>query len=103
MGLVPSYNFGTSSNIDLNNFIYGGTSIEINKWQRWDLLFQLQAQSSIYPETDLLAIDRTAFLLAFGCRYNTGSNSIEFSIAEDLSASGVPDITANISYKKTIN
>jgi len=89
-------------NIDLNNFIYGGTAIEIKKFQRWALLFQLQAQSPIYPETDLLAIDRTAFLLAFGCRYNTGSNSIEFSIAEDLSASGVPDITANISYKKTL-
>jgi hypothetical protein len=90
-------------NIDLNNYIYGGTAIEIKKSQRWDLLFQLQAQSPIYPETDLLAIDRTALLLAFGCRYNADSHSIEFSIAEDLSASGVPDITANISYKKTIN
>ena len=86
-------------NIDLNNYIYGGTAIEINKWKRWDLLFQLQAQSPVYPETDLLAIDENAYLLVFGCRYYKDNNSIEFSIAEDLTSTGAPDVTANLSYK----
>ncbi len=69
----------------------------------YNILSSLNSGNAIYPETDLLAIDRPAFLLAFGCRYHAEISSIEFSIAEDLSASGVPDITANISYKKTIN
>ena len=87
------------SHIDLNNFIYGGTAIEIDIFPKLGLLFQLQAQSPVYPETDLLAIDWTAYLLAFGCRYNKGSNSIEFSITEDINSAGAPDFTANISYK----
>jgi hypothetical protein len=91
------------SNIDLKNFIYGGSAIEIDILKRWDLLFQLQAQSPIYPETDLNAVDWTAYLLAFGCRYHKGSNSIEFSITEDINSTGAPDFTANISYKNTIN
>ncbi len=86
-------------NIDLSNFVHGGSAIEIDILQRWDMLFQLQVQSPVYPETDLLAIDWTAYLLAFGCRYYNGSNSIEFSITEDINSSGAPDFTANISYK----
>jgi len=86
-------------NIDLSNFMYGGTAIEIDVLQRWALLFQFQAQSPVYPETDFHAIDWTAYLLAFGCRYYKGSNSMEFSITEDINSADAPDFTANISYK----
>ena len=86
-------------NIDLNNFIYGATSLEIDISQTWDILFQLQAQSPIYPETDLLAVDENAYLLVFGCRYYKDNNSFEFSITEDLNSTGAPDVTANLSYK----
>jgi hypothetical protein len=53
----------------------------------------------VYPETDLHAIDWTAYLLAFGCRYYKGSNIMELSITEDINSAGAPDFTANISYK----
>ena len=86
-------------NIDLHNFIYGGAAIEIDILKRWSILFQLHAQSPVYPETDLHAIDWTAYLLAFGCRYNKDNHSIEFSITEDLNSAGAPDFIANISYK----
>ena len=85
--------------IDLKNFIYGGAAIEIDISQKWDILFQLQAQSPVYPETDLLAIDENAYLLVFGCRYYKDNNSIEFSITEDMNSTGAPDVTANLSYK----
>jgi hypothetical protein len=86
-------------NIDLNNVIYGGAAIEIDILKRWDVLFHLHAQSPVYPETDLRAIDLTAYLVAFGCRYLKGSNSSEFSITEDINSAGAPDFTVNISYK----
>ncbi len=85
--------------IDLKNFVYGGSAIEFDIWKKWDLLLHLQVQSPVYPETDLRAIDGTAYLLAFGCRYHTGKTSLEFSITEDLNGTGAPDVTAHISYK----
>ena len=87
------------SNISLKNYVFGGSAIEIDIWKQWDLLFQLQVQSPVYPETELLAIDWTAYLLAFGCRYYKDNHSIEVSITEDLNSAGAPDFTANISYK----
>jgi hypothetical protein len=88
--------------IDLNNFIFAGAAVEMDIARKWDLLLQIIAQSPVYPETELLAVDRTAYLLSFGCRYNRGDNGMEFSITEDINESGAPDFTANISYKFNI-
>ncbi len=85
--------------IDLKNFVYDGSAIQLDILRRWALLLQFQAQSHIYPETDLLAIDWTAYVLAFGCRYYKDKSSVEFSITEDINSSGAPDFTADISHK----
>jgi hypothetical protein len=84
--------------INLNNFIYGGAAIEFDAGEGIHLMTQLQGQSSIYPETDLQAVDRDAYLIVFGGRYR----NIELSLTEDLSTSGAPDFIINLTYKRMI-
>lgn len=85
--------------IDLENFIHGGVAVEAAVRNNFSLLAQLQGQSRIYPKTDLIAVDRTAYLLIFGGRYYSGKHSFELSLAEDINTSGAPDFIINISYK----
>lgn len=88
--------------LDLKNFVYGGVSIESMPWKSLSVLVQVLAQGSIYPETDLGAVDRGAIILAFGGRYYTGRHSLDLSLTEDLSTSGTPDFIFNISYRMEI-
>lgn len=85
--------------INLDNFIFGGAGLEAALNENFSLLVQVQGQSSIYPETDLLAVDRDAYLLAVGGRFYEGNGSLEFSLTEDINASGAPDFIINITYK----
>lgn len=85
--------------VDLKNFVHGGVSAEVAFGKNFSVLVQLQGQSAIYPETDLLAVDRAAYLLALGGRYNKGKRSLELSLTEDINTSGAPDFIVNLSYK----
>jgi len=85
--------------VGLRDFIYGGVTVEALVSERLALLAQLYRQSSIYPTTDLLAVDRAACLLSFGGRYYSGKGSIEVSLTEDINTSGAPDFILNLTYK----
>jgi hypothetical protein len=85
--------------LDLENFIYGGAAIEAALGKSFYLIAQLQGQSALYPETDLLAVDRDAYLLTLGTRYNTGKSSFDLSLTEDINTSGAPDFIINLTYK----
>jgi hypothetical protein len=85
--------------VDLKNFVYGGGTIEAALGKGFSLLAQIQGQSAIYPETDLLAVDRAAYLLAIGGRYNKGKGSMELSLTEDINLAGAPDFIVNLTYK----
>lgn len=85
--------------VDLNNFVYGGAGVEAYIGKGVSFLVQLQGQSQIYPETDLLAVDRDAYLLAIGGRYKTGKRSFDLSLTEDINISGAPDFVLNLTYK----
>jgi hypothetical protein len=86
--------------VELKNFIYGGTAIEAVFGKGLSVLVQLQGQSVIYPETDLLAVDREAYLFVVGGRYKIKNrNSFELSLAEDINTAGAPDFIVNVTYK----
>ncbi len=88
--------------INLSNFIYGGAAIEAFLGEKFSMLCQLTGQSSPYPKTDLLAIDRPAFLLSIGGRYYSDENSFELSFTEDPNAAGAPDFILNFSFKRRL-
>ncbi|RJQ49443.1 MAG: DUF3187 family protein [Nitrospiraceae bacterium] len=88
--------------IELDDFIFGGAAIEADLGRGFSLLLQVQGQSSIYPETDLLAVDREAWLLAFGGRYQKGKRSFDLSLTEDINRSGAPDFILNLAYKMNL-
>lgn len=85
--------------VDLKNFVCGGAGVEAYIGKGVSFLVQLQGQSQIYPETDLLAVDRDAYLLVIGGRYKTGKRSFDFSLTEDINTSGAPDFILNLTYK----
>jgi hypothetical protein len=85
--------------IGLKNFIYGGGAVEADLGKGFSLLVQVEGQSPIYPETDLLAVDRDAWLLVFGGRYQKGKGSFDLSLTEDINTSGAPDFILNLTYK----
>lgn len=88
--------------LDVDNFIYGGAAIEARINEKLSLIAQVTGQTAIYPETDLLAVDSEAWMLAFGGRYNTGKGNIELSLTEDINTSGAPDFIVNLTYKRTL-
>jgi len=88
--------------INLRNFVYGGAAIEVHAGEGIILMTQLHGQSSIYPETDLQAVDRDAVMIVFGGRYRKEGKSIELSLTEDLSTSGAPDFIVNLTFKRII-
>jgi hypothetical protein len=86
--------------IDLKDFVYGGVALEAMVRENLSLLVQLQGQSPLYPDTDLLAVDRAAYLLSLGGRYySSGRSRVEFSLTEDINTAGAPDFILNITYK----
>jgi len=88
--------------LGIKNFIHGGMGMEFTVSERFSLLTQLQGQSAIYPETDLLAVDRDAYLLVIGGRYRTDAHTIDLSLSEDINTSGAPDFILNLTYKMTL-
>lgn len=85
--------------LDLKNFYCGGLGIEADAGDGLSFLVQLQGQSSIYPQTDLLAVDRDSYLLIIGGRYTIGKSNYDLSLTEDINTSGAPDFILNLTYK----
>ena len=108
--IMTHWNFGAvfpgdvkgHEKLNLKNFIYGGAAIEAELSKELSVIVQVIGQSAIYPETDLLAVDRDSYIIAFGGRYKKDKGSLELSLAEDLSESGAPDFIVNLTYKKDI-
>ncbi|MBI5409608.1 MAG: DUF3187 family protein [Nitrospirae bacterium] len=106
-GIMTYWNLGAvfpgavrgEEKIGLKNFIYGGAAAEAALGESLNFLIQLQGQSAIYPETDISAVDREAWLLVLGGRYKTGKRSFELSLTEDVNTSGAPDFILNLTYK----
>lgn len=90
------------TSLNLRNFVYGGVCLEAMVSSGFSLLVQLQGQSPVYPQTDLLAVDRGSYLLAFGGRYQANSRSVEVSLTEDVNTAGAPDFIINVTYKMHI-
>ncbi len=88
--------------LDIDNFIHIGAAIESRLWDYTSVILQLQRQSPIYPTTDLGAVDRAAYLLAIGLRYDSGEGSYDLSLTEDLSTAGAPDFIVNLTYKHNL-
>ena len=88
--------------LDIENFIYGGAAIEAQINEKLSLLAQVMGQTAIYPTTDLLAVDRDAWMMALGGRYHVGKGSLELSLTEDINTSGAPDFIFNLTYKIVI-
>lgn len=86
----------------IKDFLHGGVAIEAAVKKKLNLLLQVQGHSSIYPETDLLAVDRDMYMISLGGRYDTGKRSFEVSLTEDISTSGAPDFILNFTYKLNI-
>ncbi len=88
--------------LDIKNFVHGGAAIDAVLSENWNFIIQVQGQSAIYPETDLRAVDRDAWLIAVGGRYQTETGTLEFSLTEDLSTAGAADFIINLTYKHYI-
>jgi hypothetical protein len=84
--------------VDMQNYFYGIASIEAALGKKFSLIAQLQAQTDIYPETGVTAVDRAAVLFAGGGRYTMSNGSLDLSLTEDLSTSGAPDFIVNVTY-----
>lgn len=98
-GVVFPGDLKADRELALKDFMYGGVAVEMILREKFSLVAQIQGQSRIYPRTDLIAIDREAYLLSFGGRYFSGSNVFELSLTEDINLSGAPDFVLNFSYK----
>jgi hypothetical protein len=83
----------------VDDFIYGGGGIEAAVGKGFSLLVQVLGQTSIYPATDLGAVDDDAYLISFGGRYQNRRGIVELSLTEDLSTAGAPDFILNASWK----
>lgn len=99
LGAVFPGDIRAHEKVDLRNFIFGGLAIETMLKENLGLLLQFHGQSEIYPDTDISAVDGTAFLIAIGGRYFKDKQSFELSLTEDLNTSGAPDFILNFTYK----
>ena len=109
--IVTYWNFGGvlagdvrgHQTLDIEDFIYGGAAVEAHINEKLSLLAQVMGQTAIYPKTDLLAVDRDAWMLAMGGRYHVGKGSLELSLTEDINTSGAPDFIFNLTYKMPLS
>ncbi len=102
LGYVIPGDVRGNEHLDIENFVHGGAAVEAVLWEGFNVVLQLQGQSAIYPQTDLLAVDRDAYLLAIGGRYQTKTGTVELSLTEDINTAGAPDFIINITYKHYI-
>jgi hypothetical protein len=86
--------------VNLEDYIYGGAAVEAVVGKGLSLIAQMIGHSPVFPDTNLLAVDRPAYLLTIGARCLAAKEkSIEFSITEDINTSGAPDVIVNITFK----
>ncbi len=102
LGYVIPGDIRGHEHLDIDNFVHGGFAIDAVLWDGFNLILQIQGQSAIYPSTDLLAVDRDAYLLAAGGRYETANGTFELSLTEDINTAGAPDFIINLTYKHYI-
>ncbi len=98
-GFVLPGDLKAAGDMDLEDFVYGGFAVEAVINENYTFLAQLQGQSSIYPETDLKAVDRGAWLLSLGGRYLSNGRLFEVAFTEDINSTGAADFIIDISYK----
>jgi hypothetical protein len=99
MGAVFPGDLEAHDSLNLKNFFYAGAAVEAAVTESLSLIAQIEAQTPVYPETDLRAVDRDAVLLVIGGRYSGPNQSIDLSLTEDVNTSGVPDFIVNLTYK----
>ncbi len=87
--------------VALRTSIHGGAGIEAALWKHFGIVGQIMFQTSPFPKTDIGPVDRISALLTFGGRYTSGKNSLEFSLTEDPNTAGAPDVTFNLTYKRS--
>jgi len=100
LGMVLPCDLEGRARIPLREFLFGGTSIEASLWKDISLLAQVFVQGSPFPKTGIGSVDRIAVLFSLGGRYNSGKNSLEFSLTEDPNTAGAADFTLNLSLKR---
>ncbi|MBI5582465.1 MAG: DUF3187 family protein [Deltaproteobacteria bacterium] len=99
LGLVAPGDLKALETVDLQPYYYLGVSGEWAVWRNWEVLGQVLAQTSPYPETGISSVDRPGVILTLGGRYAFGLNSVEFSFTEDLNVTGAPDFIFQLGFK----
>jgi len=99
-GVIFPGSLRAHEDVELKTSFHAGAGIEAALWKHFSILGQIMFQSSPFPKTDIGPVDRIAALLAFGGRYSSGKDSLEFSLTEDPNTAGAPDVTFNLAYKR---
>jgi hypothetical protein len=99
LGVVFPGDLKAHDKLNLRNFFYAGAAIEAAVGGGLSLIAQIEAQTPVYPETDLRAVDRDAVLLVVGGRYTASNHTFDLSLTEDINTSGAPDFIVNLTYK----
>jgi hypothetical protein len=102
IGAVFTGDLIASEEVSLKNFFYAGLAVEAVLRKDLSFVIQFEGHPSVYPDTDLKAIDTCACIFAFGGRYYTARGDFEFSLTEDISNGAAPDFILNITYKMEI-
>lgn len=102
IGAVYTGDLIASERLRLKDFIYGGIALEAMLKRKVGFIVQFEGHPSIYPETELSAVDNCACLLTFGGRYYLERDVIDLSLTEDISLGSAPDFILNITYKMRI-
>lgn len=101
IGLVFPGDLRAEKKIAMKDYLFAGAAIEAALWKNISLLGQALIQNSPFPHMNIGAVDRVSALLILGGRYSSGTNSLEFSLTEDINTAGAPDVIFNLTYKKT--
>lgn len=101
LGVVFPGDLKGYARVDLEAYLHAGAALEVMVAHPISLIGQVFLQGSPLPKTDIGQIDRTAVLLSLGGRYRSGNNRFEFALTEDPNTAGAPDITFNVTYRRT--
>ncbi len=99
-GVIFPGSLRAREDVELRTSFHAEAGIEAAIWKHFSLLGQIMFQTSPFPKTGIGPVDRIAALLAFGGRYASGKDSIEFSLTEDPNTAGAPDVMFNLTYKR---
>lgn len=84
--------------ISFVNYVYGFIGVE-QSFGRWSLAGQVQMANSPFPYMGIYQVDNTVISGTAGLKYRmTGTQTLLFSVSEDINFSGAPDVSFNLSY-----